>query len=91
MKIHESNHGEVVVCDGCNGPYGENSKGGALVGSYAMCSECCDKYRYDKPDYKYADKVDEIWDKEKTFKDNVLEYRQRAYGSRDAISKIITY
>ena len=91
MKIHESNYGEVVVCDGCNGPYGENSKGGALVGSYAFCIECCDKYGYDKPDYKYADEVDEIWDKEKTFKDNVLEYRQRAYGSRDLITKIITY
>ena len=51
MNVINNNYGEVVVCDGCNGPYGKNIKGGALVGSYAMCGECCDRYSYDKPDY----------------------------------------
>ena len=90
IVVHESNYGEVVVCDGCNGPYGGKPNGGVLLGSSAMCGECCDKYGYDKPDYQYADEVDEIWDKEKTFKDNVLEYRERVYGSRDLITRIIT-
>ncbi|MAG27148.1 hypothetical protein CMI47_16550 [Candidatus Pacearchaeota archaeon] len=88
MNKITNNYGQIVVCDGCNGPYGNNVKGGALVGSYAMCGECCDRYDYDKSDYKYANEVDEIWDKEKTFKDNVLEYRERTYGSSDLIISI---
>ena len=91
MKVSESNYGEVVACDGCNGPYGTNTKGGVLLGSSALCGECCDKYGYDKPDYKYADEVDEIWNKENFFRDNVLEYRERAYGTKDLVCRITTF
>ena len=54
-----------------------------------MCGECCDKYGYDKPDYKYSDEVDEVWDKEKTFKQNVLDYRTKTYGTPDLITTFI--
>ena len=91
MNVINNNYGEVVVCDGCNGPYGKNIKGGVLVGSYAMCGECCDKYGYDKADYEYKDEVSEVWNKDKTFHDNVIDYRQRAYGTKDLIVKITTF
>ena len=91
MNVIYNNYGEVVVCDGCNGPYGKNIKGGALIGSYAMCGECCDRYSYDKPDYKYKDEVSEVWDKDKTFHDNVISYRQRVYGTKDLIVKITSF
>lgn len=90
-KAEVSNYGEVVCCDGCNGPYGANMNGGALIGSYAMCGECCDKYGYDKPDYKYEDEVDEVWDKEQTFVQNVLDYRQKTYGTKDLITTFIPF
>jgi hypothetical protein len=80
------NYGEEVACDGCN--EGEGSMGGCLTGSYAMCGDCCKKYGYDKPDYEYADEINEIFDKEKTFRENVLDYRERTYGSRDLILSI---
>jgi len=35
--------------------------------------------------------VDVIFDKEKTFRDNVLEYREKTYGTRDAIQTIISW
>jgi hypothetical protein len=88
MIMEEFNYGQVVVCDGCNGPHGKNLMGGVLVGSHAMCGECCDRYGYDKPDHEYADEIDEIWSKDKTFHDNVLDYRQRVSGSKDMIVRI---
>ncbi len=88
-QAESHNYGQVVCCDGCNGPYGDNVNGGALIGSSAMCGECCDKYGYDKPDYKYSDEVDEVWDKEKTFKQNVLDYRTKTYGTPDLITTFI--
>jgi len=88
MIMEEFNHGQVVVCDGCNGPHGKNLMGGVLVGSHAMCGGCCDIYGYDKPDHEHADEIDEIWPKDKTFHDNVLDYRQRVYGSKDMIVRI---
>ena len=89
--IHHSNYGEVVCCDGGNGPYDENRmNGGVIVGSSAMCQECCDRYGYDKPDYKYADEVDEIMNKNKTFEQNVLDYRKKMTGTSDAIVQILT-
>ena len=82
-----TNYGEVVACDFCN--YGEETYGGVLIGSYAICGDCCDKNHYDKPNYEYSNEVDVIFDKDKTFRDNVLNYRYKTTGSKDAI-QIIT-
>ena len=88
MIMEEFNYGQVVVCDHCNGPEGKNLMGGVLVGSHAVCGECCDRYGYYNPNYEYADEIDEIWSKDKTFHDNVLAYRQRVSGSKDMIVRI---
>ena len=84
-----NNYGEVVACDFCN--YGEETYGGVLIGSYAICGDCCDKNHYDKPSYEYSDEVDVIFDKDKTFRDNVLNYRYKQTGSRDAIQVITSF
>ncbi len=73
------NIGDFVCCDFCNGD-GEDSHGGVLVGSSAICGHCCEKHGYDKPDYKYKDEVSEIFPKDKTFKENVLAYRLKTTG-----------
>ena len=88
MIMEEFNYGQVVVCDHCNGPEGKNLMGGVIVGSPAVCGECCDRYGYYNPNYEYADEIDEIWSKDKTFHDNVLDYRQRVSGSKDMIIQI---
>ena len=84
-----NNYGEVVACDFCN--YGEETYGGVLIGSYAICGDCCDKNHYDKPSYEYSNEVDVIFDKDKTFRDNVLDYRYKTTGSRDAIQVITSF
>tara|TARA_R100001530_G_scaffold34525_1_gene26992 strand:+ start:770 stop:1105 length:336 start_codon:yes stop_codon:yes gene_type:complete len=84
-----NNYGEVVACDFCN--YGEETYGGVIIGSYAICGDCCNKNNYDKPNYEYSDEVDVIFDKEKTFRDNVLDYRYKQTGSRDAIQIITSF
>jgi hypothetical protein len=89
METRESNYGDVVCCDFCN--EGEETLGGVLVGSYAICGNCCEQYDYDKPDYEYSDEVSEIWSKEKTFKQNVLEYRKKVYGTSDLIVRISSF
>ena len=73
------NIGDFVCCDFCN--YGEESYGGVMVGSNAICGICCEKHGYDKPDYEYKDEVSEIFPKDKTFKENVLTYRLRTTGT----------
>ena len=78
MEEIKHNYGEVVACDFCN--YGE-SKGGVLIGSYAVCGDCSEKRGYYK-DEKSND-VDLIFDNSKTFKQNVLDYRKKEYGSSD--------
>ena len=89
MNKETNNYGEVVACDFCN--LGEETRGGVLIGSHAVCGDCCDKHGYDKKEYKYSNEVDVIFDKEKTFRDNVLEYREKAYGTRAAIQTIISW
>ena len=92
--IHTINAGEEVCCDGCNGPYPENGdaiNGGVIIGSSAYCQACSDKYGYDSEDYEHADEIDEIMDKEKTFKQNVLDYRKKMTGSTDGITRILSY
>jgi len=79
------NIGDEVCCDGCNGPYGDNMNGGVIIGRSAYCGECADKY-----DYYLAKDIDEVMDLNKSFKDNVLEYRKRTTGSSDGITRIFT-
>ena len=88
--IHSSNIGDIVICDGCNAD-GKESNGGAIIGSSAYCGKCCEKYGYDKKDYKYADEIDEIMDKSKTFQQNVLGFRKRMTGSSDGITRMYTW
>ena len=84
-----NNYGEVVACDFCN--FGEETKGGVLIGSYAVCGDCSDKNGYYDKDYENADEIDEHFNKEKTFRENVLDYRKRVYGTSDAIQVITSF
>ena len=88
-EVTVSNYGEVVACDFCNG--GEESMGGTVIGSYAICGDCSSERGYTKSSYEYKDEIDVIFDDEKTFRNNVLEYREKRYGTRDAISTITTF
>lgn len=90
VLVNKTNIGDVVVCDGCNGPYEENIMGGAIIGSSAYCGECCDRYGYNLPDYEYKNEISEILDEKSTFKENVLNYRKRMTGSSDGIMRIYT-
>ena len=87
--VEQTNYGEVVCCDFCN--QGEESKGGVMIGSNAVCGTCCESKGYYKDDYKYKDEIDLIFDKDKTFKQNVLEYRKKTYGTSDLIVTIIPF
>ena len=87
---HKINHGDVVCCDGCNGPYGDNMNGGVIIGHSAYCGECADKYHYYSSDYEHKHEINEYMDLNKSFKDNVLEYRKRTTGSSDGIMRIFT-
>ena len=84
------NSGDTVCCDGCNGPYGDNINGGVIIGHSAYCGECADKYHYYSSDYEHKHEIDEVMDLNKSFKDNVLEYRKRTTGSSDGIMRIFT-
>ena len=84
------NSGDTVCCDGCNGPYGDNMNGGVIIGRSAYCGECADKYHYYSSDYEHKHEIDEFMDLNKSFKDNVLEYRKRTTGSSDGIMRIFT-
>lgn len=96
----EMNFGEIVACDFCN--YGEDSRGGVLIGSYAVCGDCCDRHGYIEIDDKgypnYTKKahelhasgeINEIWDTSSTFRANVLRFRKKTHGHSDLIYKII--
>jgi|TARA_R100001244_G_scaffold130725_1_gene103140 hypothetical protein len=87
MNREVNNYGEVVACDFCN--FGEETYGGVMIGSYAVCGKCCDDRGYYK-DENSSD-VDEVFDTSKTFRDNVLEYREKTYGTRDAIQIITSW
>lgn len=64
--------GDVVCCDFCN--LGDDTMGGVMIGSNAVCGDCCKKndYYFDK-----ANDVDYYFDRNKTFKENVLQYRKK--------------
>jgi len=88
--VNVINSGDAVCCDGCNGPYGDNVNGGVIIGRSAYCGECADKYHYYSSDYEHKHEIDEFMDLNKSFKDNVLEYRKRTTGSSDGIMRIFT-
>ncbi len=90
IVVHEQNVGDLVVCDFCNGD-GKLSKGGVLIGSNAICGDCSDKNGYYKADYEYKDEISKVFDKDKTFQENVLEHRKETYGSSDGIIQISTW
>ena len=71
--------GDFVCCDFCNA--GENSLGGVIIGSNAICGDCCEKNGYYKPDYEFKDEISEFLSVFKTFKNNVLEYRKKTTGT----------
>jgi hypothetical protein len=81
--VQEINIGTQVLCDFCNG--GANSMGGVMLGSYAVCGQCCERNDYYNTD---NDEIDEVFDRNKTFKINVLERRKRTTGSSDGIITI---
>ena len=92
VLVNEINAGNVVCCDGCNGPYDENKRnGGVIIGSSAYCQECSDRYGWEAEGYEHADEITDIMDKDKTFEQNVLDYREKMTGSTNAISRIYAY
>jgi len=74
--------GEEVACDFCN--FGEETMGGLLLGSYAICGDCAKTITH-------PEEITEVFDPNKTFRQNVLEYRVRTYGTSHAITKITTW
>ena len=82
MTHEEFNFGEEVACDFCN--YGEDTMGGLLIGSYAICGDCAKKITH-------PEEVDRVFNPEKTFRQNVLEYRKEVYGTSDCIMTFTTW
>ena len=87
--VESTNYGEVVCCDFCN--LGEGTMGGVVIWSNAVCGDCCEKNDYYKEDFEYKDEISVRFDMDKTFKQNVLEYRKNTYGTSDAIITIIPF
>lgn len=68
--IEEIFIGDEVVCDFCNDDYTDSEdRGGFLIGSYAVCPKCAEKYRADYP------VVDERCRDDETFKQFVMRIR----------------
>tara|TARA_R100001463_G_scaffold68365_4_gene121870 strand:+ start:261 stop:560 length:300 start_codon:yes stop_codon:yes gene_type:complete len=88
--VHSQNCGDLVVCDFCNSD-GKKSTGGVLIGSNAVCGDCCEKNNYYDSEYENADEIDLVFSKDKTFQENVLEYRKQETGSSDGILQILTW
>jgi len=84
-----------VACDFCN--EGADSHGGVLIGSgTAVCGNCSEKNEFTRKGipnqaYEYKDEISEYFDKDKTFQENVEEYRLKHIGTRDAITIIETF
>ena len=76
------NIGNFVCCDFCNSD-GEDSYGGVLIGSSAICGHCCEKNGYYEDDYEYSDEITEYFSMTDTFKENVLDYRKRTTGKSE--------
>ena len=95
VLVEVINAGEEVCCDGCNGPYPENGdkiNGGVIIGGSAYCQSCIDKYGYNDDDKSnfFPDIQIQAMDENKTFKQNVLDYRKKMTGTTDGITRIYT-
>ena len=91
MNVHHSNLGEVVICDSCGKDYTIlEDKGGIIFGSYAYCPACSPQMISNAKKYKEENYLT-IMDKEKSFKQNVLDYRVKMSGSADATRTIISF
>ena len=80
-----------VACDFCN--EGEDTLGGVLIGSTAVCGNCSEKNEFTckgvpNQAYEYKNEISKYFDNGKTFQENVEEYRLEQYGTRDAITII---
>lgn len=79
QKCTHLNAGPVVCCDMCNCP-GEDCYGGVILGSTAVCGCCCERYNsHTSPD------ADVLLNPTRTFKENILAYREQQYGSSDCV------
>lgn len=84
MEKTTINGGGVVLCDVCNRDGDEpGCNGGGLVGSYAVCPECLAKI-----EKEYPTEIEAKFDPEKSFGDNVRDYRRQVYGTSDCIIEI---
>ena len=80
-----------LVCDFCN--EGADSYGGVLVGSTAICGNCSEKNGFTNEGipnqaYEFKDEISKYFDNDKTFQENVEEYRLEQYGTKDAVTII---
>lgn len=75
-------NGEFVACDFCN--YGEETLGGVMVGTYAICGDCAKTI-------SHPEEIQMVFDQTKTFRQNVLNYRQEAYGETEAKIEFYTW
>ena len=87
---YTQNMGDLVICDFCNSD-GKESTGGVIIGSNAVCGKCCEKNNYYDAEYENADEIDLVFSQDKTFQENVLEYRKQHTGTSDGIIKILTW
>tara|TARA_R100000808_G_scaffold9507_4_gene26064 strand:+ start:2171 stop:2458 length:288 start_codon:yes stop_codon:yes gene_type:complete len=90
MKIIRTEN--FVACDFCN--EGADSYGGVLVGSgTAVCGNCSEKNEFTHKGipnqaYEHKDEISEYFDKDKTFQENVEQYRLEKYGTKYATTII---
>tara|TARA_R100001510_G_C7638870_1_gene196665 strand:+ start:1376 stop:1648 length:273 start_codon:yes stop_codon:yes gene_type:complete len=80
-----------VACDFCNG--GEDSYGGVLIGSTAVCGNCSENNKFTikgipNQDLESKDEISKYFDSGKTFQENVENYRLEQYGTKDAVTII---
>lgn len=76
------NAGDLVLCDICNCDGDEGQMGGAIVGESALCQMCFESTTI----VDFDDVI--VMSPEKSFGDNVREYRKKVYGTSDCISVI---
>lgn len=86
----EINAGKVVLCDYCNADAesleGEDSLGGGLVHSSALCPACyTEAVKRCKQEYPEEMKYFSPFPADKTFYQNVLDYRKEHYGNDDLV------
>lgn len=92
--VSEINSGEIVMCDLCNTYFDHETNtdvmGGIMFGSYACCPLCTVDI-LEEHEKNTDELVDiEIFDKNVSFFQNVLDLRYRSHGTKDYITRIYT-